>query len=65
MHWFSEIQTRYKRNAITGELHRAKSIADDFNFEVKRVTKKFLFAGFPRNFLRNTIEYFSKGKMTI
>ena len=31
-----------------GELHRAKRIADDFNFEVKRITKKFLSAGFPR-----------------
>ena len=31
-----------------GELHRAKRIADDFNFEVKHITKKFLSAGFPR-----------------
>ena len=41
VHWSSKIQTRYKRNAITGELHRVKRIAVDFNFEVERITKKF------------------------
>ena len=35
---------------------------NDFNFEVKRITKKFLSAGFPRNFIRNTIERFNKDK---
>ena len=62
VHWSSKIPTRYKRNAITDEYHRAKRIANDFNFEVKRTTKKFLSAGYPRNFIRNTIEYFSKDK---
>ena len=62
VHWSSKIPTRYKRNAITGEYHRAKRIANDFNFEVKRTTKKFLSAGYPRNVIRNTIEYFSKDK---
>ena len=62
VHWSSKIPTRYKRNAITGELHRAKRIANDFNFEVKRITKKFLSAGFPKNFIRNTTEYFNKDK---
>ena len=62
VHWSWKIQTRYKRNAITGELHRAKRIAGDFNFEVKRINKKFLSAGFPRNFIRNTTEYFNKDK---
>ena len=37
-------------------------IASDFSFEVKRVTKKFLSAGFQRNFIRNIIEYFNKDK---
>ena len=41
VHWSSKIRTRYKRNAITGELHRVKRIAVDFNFEVERITKKF------------------------
>ena len=60
VHRSSKIQTRYKRSAITGGLHRAKRIANDFNFKVKRITKKFLSTGFPRNFIRNTIEYFNK-----
>ena len=48
MHWSSRIPTRYEHNAIKGELHRAKRIANDFNFEVKHITKKFLSAGFPK-----------------
>ena len=46
----------------TGELYRAQRIANDFDFEVKRITKKFLSAGFPKNFIRNTTEYFNKDK---
>ena len=60
VHWSSKIPTRYKRNAITGEFHRAKRIANGFNFEVKCITKKFLSAGLPKNFIRNTFEYFNK-----
>ena len=60
MHWFSKIPTRYKCNAITGELHRTKRIANDFNFEAKSTTKRFLSAGFPKNVIRNTVEYFNK-----
>ena len=37
-------------------------IASDFNFEVKRITKKFLSAGFQRNIIGNIIEYFNKDK---
>ena len=43
-------------------MQRAKRIAYGFNFEVKRITKKFLSAGFPENFIRNTVEYFNKDK---
>ena len=62
MHWSSKIPTRYKRNTITGEFHRTKRMAGDFNFEVKCITKKFLLARFPKNFIRNTIEYFNEEK---
>ena len=62
MHWSSKIPTRYKRNTITSEFHRTKRIAGDFNFEVKCITKKFLLARFPKNFIRNTIEYFNEEK---
>ena len=43
-------------------MHRAKRIAKDFNFEVKSIMKKFLSAGNPTDFIRNTIEYFNKDK---
>ena len=34
-----------------GELHRDKKIANDFNFEVKRITEKIFSGGFPRDFV--------------
>ena len=57
-----KIPTRYKYNVITGELHRTKRIANDFDFKAKCIIKKFLSAGFLRNFIRNAIEYFNKNK---
>ena len=39
VHWSSKIPTRYKRNVVTGELDRATRITNDFNFELKRITK--------------------------
>ena len=41
-------------------MYRAKKITNDFNFEVKRITKKLLSAGCPKHFIRNTTEYFNK-----
>ena len=38
-HWSSKIPTRYKGNAQTCELHRAKRIANNKNLEIKRITK--------------------------
>ena len=55
VYWSSKIPTKQNRNAITWELHRAKRVASDFNFDVKHITKKFLLAVFPRCFIRNTI----------
>ena len=37
VHWSSKILTKYKHNAITSELHRAKRIASGFKLEVKRL----------------------------
>ena len=56
------LPTKYKRNAVTSELDRGKRVVDDFNFEVKRISKEFLSAGFARHFMRNTIEYFNNNK---
>ena len=41
VNWSLKIITRNKGKVITGELHRAKIIANDINFEVKRITKSF------------------------
>ena len=47
VHWSSKIPLRYKRNAKTGELHRANKIASNFSNEMKRIKIKYLQAGFP------------------
>lgn len=52
----------FKQNAITYELHRANKIAIAFNYKVKCITMNLLSAGLPRNFIKNTIEYFNKNK---
>ena len=46
---------RYKKNTISGKLHRAKKIFSDFQSETTRIKAKFLKAGFPRKVIGNTI----------
>ena len=62
VHWTSKIPVRYKRNAITGELHRAKKIASNFDIEIKRIVKKYTAAGFPSRFVLSIIDDFDSGK---
>ena len=38
-------------------------ISNDYNFEVKQITQKFLSAGFLIKFIKNIIEYFHKDKV--
>ena len=45
-----------------GELLTAKMIANNFNFQAKRISNNFLSAGFPKNVIGNTIEYFNTDK---
>ena len=49
-----------KRNAITGELHRARRIASDFEKETTRIKKKFLSVGFPSRFIESVIRDFKR-----
>ena len=65
MHWSPKIPVRYKRNAITGELNRAKRIASDFNKELKRIRQKYRNTGFSLKFTNETIFCFEKGKEKI
>ena len=45
-----------------GELHRAKKDSKRLKFENKRHNQKFVLVVFPRNLIRNTIEYFNRDK---
>ena len=51
----SKVPLRYKKNTISGKLHRAKKIFSDFQSETTRIKAKFLKAGFPRKVIGNTI----------
>ena len=62
MHWSSKVPYKYKRNAITGELHRAKRIASNFDNETKRIRNKYRDAGYPKNVIENTIKNFNSKK---
>ena len=61
VHWSSKIPVRYKRNAITGELHWAKRIASDFKKELKRIRQKYQNAAFLLKFINETICNFERG----
>ena len=58
--WSPKIPVRYKRNAITGELNRAKRIGPDFNKELKRIRQKYRNAGFSLKFINKTICNFER-----
>ena len=62
VHWTSKIQVTYKRNAIIGELHRAKKITSNFDMEIKRIVNKYTAAGFPGRFVYSIIDNFDSGK---
>ena len=49
VHWSSKVPFKYKRNTITGELHRAKRKASDFDEETKRIRSKYTDAGYPKH----------------
>ena len=59
LHWHSKTPVRYKRNAITGDLHRAKKISCAYQDEVKTIHDKFVTAGFPERFVTSVINNFS------
>ena len=58
-HWLSKTPIRYKRNAITGDLHRAKNISSTYQEEVKTIQNKFENAGFPKRFVSSVIDNFN------
>ena len=62
MIWSSKVPYKYKRNAITGKLHRAKRIASNFDDETKRIRSKYTDAGYPKHVIENTIKNFNRKK---
>ena len=59
LHWQSKTPIRYKRNAIIGDLNRAKRISTSFEEELKIIREKFITAGFPPKFVDSVIRHFN------
>ena len=62
VHWTSKLPVRYKRNAITGELHRAKKIASNFYMKIKRIVNKYTADGFCNRFVHSIKDHFHSDK---
>ena len=62
VYWTSKISVRYRRNAIIGELHKAKKIASNFGMKIKRIVNKYTAARFPSRFHHSIIDNFDSGK---
>ena len=60
--WSSNILERYKRNAITADLHRSKRISANFDKEIYRIKKKSLAADYPQIFVDSVIRNFENYK---
>ena len=62
VYWTSKIPVRYKCNAITGELHRSKKIASNFDIDIKCIANKYTAARLPSRFVSSIIDKFDSGK---
>ena len=56
--WISKIPKRYKQNTISGDLHRSRKIASNFDIEIKVIKAKYNKAGYPRRFIESVIRDF-------
>ena len=59
VHWPLRVLFKYKRNAIIGELERAKRIALDFDKEIEIIKIKYVHTGYPKYVTENTIKNFN------
>ena len=50
--------SNWKRNCITGALHRAKRISTDFDKDIKTLETSFINARYPKRFISHTINNF-------
>ena len=58
--WVSKIPKRYKRNIISGDLHRSTKIASNFDIKIRAIKAKYNKAGYPRRFIEGVIRDFIK-----
>ena len=45
----------YKRNVIIGDVHHAKRISRDFDYEISVIKSKYIKAGYPPKFVTSVI----------
>ena len=56
--WMSKIRKRYKRNTISGDLHRSRKIVSNFDIKIRAVKAKYNKAGSPLRFIESVIQDF-------
>ena len=61
-HWSSAVPKNYKRNLITGDLHRASKISSNIEHEIKIIKSKYIKAGYPLAFISSVIDTFHQEK---
>ena len=59
VHWSSNVPFQYKKNAINGQLHRAKKISSNFQLKTAKIKAKFLKASFSHRVIENIINNFN------
>ena len=56
--WVSKIPKRYKHNTISGDLHRFRKTASNFDIEIRAIKAKYSKAGYPRRIIECVIRDF-------
>ena len=56
--WASKVPKRYKRNAVVGDLHRAKQISSNFDQGVVKIQSKYTKANYPPRYINSIIRKF-------
>ena len=54
----SKIPKKYKRNTVSGNLHRSRKIASNFDIEIRAIKAKYNKAGYLRQFIESVIRDF-------
>ena len=54
----SKIPKRYQQNTVSGDLHRSRKIASNFDIEIRAIKAKYNKAGYARRFIERVIRDF-------